>query len=198
MQATELRRRTDAAPERPVPYGYGDTDYGTPERAGTALTLTIDEREVTVPAGTSVMRAAIENGIDVPKLCATDSLEAFGSCRLCLVEIEGRKGYPASCTTPVEAGMKVRTRSASLDRLRRGVIELYLSDHPRDPSGLPQDESALRDLASSLGVTRVRYAGGSTHLEEAKDESNPYFAYDPARCIVCYRCVRACEDIQGT
>ena len=198
MQATELRRPTDADPGRWVPHGYGDTDYGTPARAGTAVTLTIDEREVTVPSGTSVMRAAIEAGIDLPKLCATDTLEAFGSCRLCLVEIEGRKGYPASCTTPVEAGMKVRTRSARLDRLRRGVMELYLSDHPLDESGLPTADSAFRGLAQSLGVKQVRYGHGRAHLAEAKDESNPYFAYDPAKCIVCCRCVRACEDIQGT
>jgi formate dehydrogenase major subunit len=190
MQATELRRL--------VPYDFDETDYGTPARQGPPVTLTIDGREVTVAAGTSVLRAAIEAGIDLPKLCATDTLEAFGSCRVCLVEIEGRKGFPASCTTPVDAGMKVRTRSERLDKLRRGVMELYLSDHPLDGDGLPAGASAFRALAQSLGVTRVRYAPGSTHVAETKDESNPYFVYDPAKCIVCYRCVRACEDIQGT
>jgi formate dehydrogenase major subunit len=117
MQAVEARRNPPQSPSasydpaRMVPLGYDDTDYGTPAREGAAVTLTIDGREVTVAAGTSVMRAAIEAGIMVPKLCATDSLDAWGSCRLCLVEIEGRKGYPASCTTPVEAGMKVVTQS---------------------------------------------------------------------------------------
>ena len=198
MQATELRRPADAGCGRALPHGFDETDFGTPARSGAPLTLTIDGRPVSVPQGTSVMRAAIEAGIDVPRLCATDSLDAFGSCRLCLVEIEGRKGYPASCTTPVEAGMKVSTRSAKLDRLRRGVLELYLSDHPLDDAGLPAADSDIRALAQSLGVSGVRYGHGSTHLAEAQDDSNPYFAYDPAKCIVCYRCVRACADIQGT
>ena len=99
---------------------FDETDYGTPQRhADTDVTLEIDGQAVTVPAGTSVMRAAIEAGVNVPKLCATDSLEPFGSCRLCLVEIEGRKGFPASCTTPAEAGMKVRTQSPKLQKLRK-------------------------------------------------------------------------------
>ena len=110
-----------------------EIDYGTPRRESERqVTLQIDGREVTVPAGTSLMRAALEAGIGVPKLCATDSLEPWGSCRLCLVEIEGRKGYPASCTTPAEAGMKVRTQSPALQDLRKGVMELYISDHPLD------------------------------------------------------------------
>jgi formate dehydrogenase major subunit len=190
MQATELRR--------PVPDDFDATDYGTPRRQGAPVTLSIDGRTVTVPAGTSVLRAAIEIGIDVPKLCATDTLEAFGACRVCLVQIEGRKGYPAACTTPAEAGMNVCTSSRKLDALRRSVLELYLSDHPSDADGLPAGDSAFRTLAQSLGARAGRYRAGGTHLAEAKDESNPYFAYDPARCIVCYRCVRACEDIQGT
>ena len=110
-----------------------EIDYGTPARiSADSVTLEIDSVAVTVPKGTSLMRAAAEAGISVPKLCATDSLQAFGSCRLCLVEIEGRKGYPASCTTPAEAGMKVHTQSDRLQQLRRGVMELYMSDHPAD------------------------------------------------------------------
>ena len=189
MHATELHRPAD-------PSQAGDTDHGTPARTGAPVVLTIDGREVTAPAGTSVLRAAIAAGIEVPKLCATDTLEAFGSCRLCLVEIEGRKGFPASCTTPVEAGMVVRTTSPMLEKLRRSVVELYLSDHPREDA-VP-GSNMLRTLAHSLGADGGRFAGGAAHLGEAKDESNPYFAYDPARCIVCYRCVRACEDIQGS
>ena len=94
------------------------TDYGTPKReSAKVVTLEIDGENVTVPAGTSLMRAAMESGVKIPKLCSTDSLEPFGSCRLCLVEIEGRKGYPSSCTTPAEAGMKVRTQTPKLQRL---------------------------------------------------------------------------------
>ena len=110
-----------------------EIDYGTPARvAETLVTLEIDGKPVTVPAGTSVMRAAVDAGVQVPKLCATDSVEAFGSCRLCLVEVEGRRGTPASCTTLAEPGMKVRTSSPKLAKLRRGMMELYISDHPLD------------------------------------------------------------------
>ena len=94
-----------------------DRDYGTPAaKSKQMVTLTIDGFEVTVPEGTSIMRAAAEIGITVPKLCATDSLEAFGSCRLCLVEIEGRNGTPASCTTPVAPGISVKTQTGKLQR----------------------------------------------------------------------------------
>ena len=206
MQVVEARRSQPQSPSpgfdpaRMVPYGYDETDYGTPRREGPAVTLTIDGREVTVPAGTSVMRAAIEAGSMVPKLCATDSLESWGSCRLCLVEIEGRKGYPASCTTPVEAGMKVVTESPKLAQLRRSVMELYISDHPLDCLTCPANgDCELQDMAGAVGLREVRYGyEGANHLKDATDESNPYFAYDPSKCIVCNRCVRACEETQGT
>jgi formate dehydrogenase major subunit len=178
-----------------------DTDYGTPRRhADTDVTLEIDGRSVTVPAGTSVMRASIEAGVNVPKLCATDSLEPFGSCRLCLVEIEGKRGYPASCTTPVEAGMRVRTQSDRLQALRRNVMELYISDHPLDCLTCPANgDCELQDMAGVVGLREVRYGfDGANHLKDVKDESNPYFTYDPSKCIVCNRCVRACEETQGT
>jgi len=178
-----------------------DIDYGTPRRhADTDVTLTIDDREVTVAAGTSVMRAAIEAGVNVPKLCATDSLEPFGSCRLCLVEIEGRRGYPASCTTPVEAGMRVATQTPRLQELRRNVMELYISDHPLDCLTCPANGNCeLQDMAGVVGLREVRYGfDGANHLKDQKDESNPYFTYDPSKCIVCNRCVRACEETQGT
>ncbi|MED5619364.1 formate dehydrogenase subunit alpha [Ideonella sp. BN130291] len=175
-----------------------DIDYGTPRRdSADTVTLEVDGRSITVPAGTSVMRAAIEAGQGVPKLCATDSLDAWGSCRLCLVEIEGRKGYPASCTTPAEAGMKVRTQSDKLQSLRQNVMELYLSDHPVD--SLEGAANEMHDMVQKIGVQEVRYGfAGANHLDAQKDESNPYFAYDPAKCIVCNRCVRACEETQGT
>ncbi|WP_399677452.1 formate dehydrogenase subunit alpha [Xenophilus sp.] len=178
-----------------------EMDYGTPARAtAREVTLEIDGRSVTVAAGESVMRAAIEAGVQVPKLCATDSLEPFGSCRLCLVEIEGRKGYPASCTTPVEPGMKVRTHSPRLHQLRKGVMELYISDHPLDCLTCGANGNCeLQDMAGATGLRNVRYGfDGANHLQDAKDESNPYFTYDPSKCIVCSRCVRACEETQGT
>src|SRR5437667_6534528 len=171
-----------------------EIDFGTPKSASEKLvTLEIDGETVTVPEGTSIMRAAMELGVKVPKLCATDSLKAFGSCRLCLVEIEGRKGTPASCTTPVAPGIKVRTETERLSKLRQGVMELYLSDHPLDPQG------EMLDMVEAVGVTHVRYGyDGRNHLDKPKDESNPYFAFDPAKCIVCSRCVRACQEVQST
>ena len=176
-------------------------DFGTPEvLAEESVTLTIDGREVTVPAGTSVMRAASEIGGSIPKLCATDNVKAFGSCRMCLVEIEGRKGTPASCTTPCEQGMQVSTQTPRLEKLRRGVMELYISDHPLDClTCSANNDCELQDQAAAVGLRDVRYGyAGENHLGLATDTSNPYFDFDPSKCIVCSRCVRACDEVQGT
>ena len=178
-----------------------EVDFGTPIRASEEMiALAIDGVEVRVPRGTSVMAAAMTLGTKIPKLCATDSLEPFGSCRLCLVEIEGRKGTPASCTTPAEAGMVVRTQTDRLAKLRRGVMELYISDHPLDClTCAANGDCELQNMAGAVGLRDVRYGyAGDNHLGDAKDESNPYFSYDPSKCIVCNRCVRACEETQGT
>jgi formate dehydrogenase major subunit len=178
-----------------------EQDYGTPNRdSATLVTLSIDGREVTVPAGTSVMRAAALSDVKIPKLCATEQLEAFGSCRLCLVQIEGMKGYPASCTTPVSQGMKVTTQNGKLAELRRGVMELYISDHPLDCLTCPANgHCELQDMAGAVGLREVRYGyEGANHLAAEKDTSNPYFTFDPSKCIVCSRCVRACDEQQGT
>ncbi len=178
-----------------------EIDYGTPASKSTeTVTLTIDGRKVTVPAGTSIMRAAMDTGIQVPKLCATDSVDAFGSCRLCLVEIQGRAGTPASCTTPVAPGMVVSTQTERLKQIRKGVMELYISDHPLDClTCAANGDCELQDMAGAVGLRDVRYGyEGENHTRQAKDESNPYFTFDPGKCIVCSRCVRACEEVQGT
>ena len=177
-----------------------DTDFGTPASEATEnVALTVDGMPVTVPAGTSIMRAATHAGIPVPKLCATDSLEAFGSCRLCLVEVEGRRGLLASCTEPVAPGMAVRTQTENVAKMRRGVMELYISDHPLDCLTCSANgDCELQDMAGAVGLREVRYAGGADHLDAPADTSNPYFAFDPSKCIVCSRCVRACDEVQGT
>jgi len=201
-----------------------DWDMGTPlPKSDATVSLKIDGFDVTVPEGTSVMRAAMEAGIKIPKLCATDSVEAFGSCRLCLVEIEGRRGTPASCTTPVTDGMAVTTQSSKLHKLRKGVMELYISDHPLDCLTCSANgDCELQDMAGMVGLRDMRYEKGENHYAPVagtlasgdlraratdgatnaryipKDDSNPYFTYDPAKCIVCSRCVRACEEVQGT
>ena len=190
-----------------------ELDFGTPKKkSAKQVALTIDGFNVTVPEGTSVMHAASTIGIGIPKLCATELLDAFGSCRLCLVQVEGMKGYPASCTTPVTEGMKVTTQNQKLAEIRRGVMELYISDHPLDCLTCPANgHCELQDMAGAVGLREVRYGyDGENHvyakkadgtlnlLFETKDESNPYFTFDPSKCIVCSRCVRACEEQQGT
>ena len=182
-------------------YSKGYDDKGTPEVSDAKrVTLQIDDQTITVPEGTSIMRAAAMAGTHIPKLCATDTLKAFGSCRLCLIEIEGRRGYPASCTTLVADGLKVRTESPKLTQLRRNVMELYLSDHPANcGSTTASARCEVHDMAAALGVTDSRYRlNGKHHLDAAKDESNPYFTFDQSECIVCSRCVRACDEVQGT
>lgn len=193
-----------------------ETDFGTktPEVHDTTnmVTLEIDGREITVPEGTSIMNAAMQLGIQIPKLCATDSLDPFGSCRLCLCEIEGRKGTPASCTTPVVPGIKVSTQNERLAKLRRGVMELYISDHPLDClTCAANGDCELQDMAGAVGLREVRYGyDGENHVFATRadgsvndrfkttDVSNPYFQFQPSKCIVCSRCVRACEEVQGT
>jgi len=178
-----------------------EIDYGTPKSKSEKLvTLTIDGVEVEVPEGTSIMRAAMEVGTQIPKLCATDMVESFGSCRLCLVEVEGRNGTPASCTTPVADGMVVKTQTNRLKQLRKGVMELYISEHPLDCLTCSANgDCELQDMAGAVGLRDVRYGyEGARHPNPGIDASNPYFTYEPSKCIVCSRCVRACEEVQGT
>ncbi|MFF3464165.1 formate dehydrogenase subunit alpha [Streptomyces sp. NPDC002619] len=178
-----------------------EPDYGTPERPGAAtISVEVDGLPVTVPEGTSVMRAAALAGVDIPKLCATDSLEPFGSCRLCVVEIDGRRGTPASCTTPCAEGMVVRTQTPKVEKLRQGVMELYISDHPLDCLTCSANgDCELQDMAGAVGLRQVRYGyEGENHLDAEPDKSNPYFDFSPSKCIACSRCVRACGEVQGT
>ena len=177
------------------------SDFGTPAvEADASVSLTIDGRQVTVPAGTSVMRAAAECGGSIPKLCASDNLAAFGSCRLCLIEVEGMRGTPASCTTPATEGMVVHTQTPRLQKLRKGVMELYISDHPLDClTCSANNDCELQDQAAAVGLRDVRYGyDGDNHLGLTTDSSNPYFDFDPSKCIACSRCVRACDEVQGT
>ena len=176
-------------------------DFGTPEvQSESQVALTIDGRAVSVPAGTSVMRAAALSGGSIPKLCATDNIAAFGSCRLCLVEVDGMKGTPASCTTPAAEGMVVHTQTPRLQKLRKGVMELYISDHPLDClTCSANNDCELQDQAAAVGLRDVRYGyAGENHLGLEADTSNPYFDFDPSKCIACSRCVRACDEVQGT
>src|ERR1700752_3193979 len=178
-----------------------EPDFGTPAKDGPAsVSVEVDGMRVSVPEVASGMRAAAIAGVDVPKLCATDSLDAFGSCRLCLVEIDGRRGTPASCTTPVADGMVVRTQTPKVAKLRENVMELYISDHPLDClTCAANGDCELQDMAGVVGLRQVRYGyEGENHLDLEKDTSNPYFDFDSSKCIACSRCVRACGEVQGT
>ncbi len=181
-------------------YALNHTDLGTPpSTTADSVTVRVDGLQVRVPAGTSVMRAAALAGVTIPKLCATDSLKSFGSCRLCLVEIDGRKGFPASCTTSVGEGMVVRTESPALTRLRKNIVELYVSDHPLDCVSCPANgRCELQDVATALGVTETRYTLNGVRRSPEVDRSNPYFVFDNTLCVACSRCVRACDEVQGT
>lgn len=179
-----------------------EKDRGTPAvQSDQQVSLLIDGNTIRVAAGTSLLRAAALAGSPIPKLCATDTLAAFGSCRMCLVEIDGQHGTPAACTMPCAEGMVVHTQSERLQGLRRGIMELYLSDHPSDCLSCASNGNCeLQDTAGEVGVREIRYGlgQGANHLGEPVDTSNPYFVLDPERCIVCSRCVRACDDVQGT
>ena len=143
-----------------------EIDYGTPASTSeTLVTLNVDGFDVTVPEGTSIMRASMDAGIEIPKLCATDMVEAFGSCRLCLVEIDGRNGTPSSCTTPVTPGMVVHTQTEKLKKIRRGVMELYISDHPLDClTCAANGDCELQTQAGVVGLRSVRYNVEANHF----------------------------------
>ena len=173
-----------------------EIDFGTPAAADSAqlVTLDIDGQAVTVPAGTSIMRAAMEVGVKVPKLCATDTLEPFGSCRLCLVEIEGRKGTPASCTTPVAPGMKVKTQTARLAALRKGVMELYISDHPLDClTCAANGDCELQDMAGAVGLRDVRYGYEGDNHVFARRGSESNIRYKPKDEMQSLFHLRSCQ-----
>ena len=190
VRYAEPARRLDANGNGAAPAANNGVEY---------VDVTVDGAPIRVAAGTSIMRAAREAGLDIPKLCATDNLKAFGSCRVCLVEVEGRRGLIASCTEPVQAGMVVRTQTEQVARVRRGVMELYISDHPLDCLTCPANgDCELETVAGAVGLRDVRYDDGANHLDAVTDTSNPYFQFDPSKCIVCSRCVRACDEVQGT
>ena len=157
--------------------------------------LTINSRPVTAESGDTIYMAARKEGISIPSLCVSHQLAPFGSCRLCICEIDRQTGTPASCTTPVRPDMVVRTESDRLRRHRHNIVELYVSEQPEGSV----TSGPLRELALACGVDRVRYPDGArSKRASVRDDSNPFFTFDNAACISCARCVRACEEIQGT
>ena len=187
-----------------------EKDFGTPiVKSKKTVTGYVDGIKITVPENTSIMRAAAMVDVDIPSLCASDNIKSFGSCRLCIVDFEGRSGfgYPSSCTTPLEEGMKVVTQNNELSVLRKDLLEMYISDHPLDCNTCAADgDCDLQDQSidhglyndNQLAASKYSIENGCNHLGSEIDASNPYFDFDPEKCIVCSRCVRACNEVQGT
>ncbi len=162
-----------------------------------AVTLTIDGREVTVPAGTSILEAAKSVGIEIPSLCYLKDINVIGSCRVCVVEVERAKALQASCVTPVAPGMVVHTNSAKVRESRKMTVEMILSDHPYECATCPRNLNCeLQSLAERLGIRAVRF-GGIKHSDQSVDDSTPALVRDPNKCILCRRCVAVCEKVQS-
>jgi NADP-reducing hydrogenase subunit HndD len=160
------------------------------------VNVTIDGHQISVPEGTTVMQAAEKLAIRIPRLCYHPRLHMEGSCRVCLVEVEGISRPMASCSFPVYEGMVVRTNTPEIRDIRRTVVELLLENHPEDCQTCERDGNCeLQYLAYASGVRERNYSGEKKHYE--KDLSSPSVIRDPDKCILCGRCVRVCAEVQG-
>lgn len=159
------------------------------------VTLTIDGKRITVPAETTILQAARDNGIFIPTLCQDRRLSPWGGCRICVVEIEGRRGLPASCVTAVAEGMVVYTASPAVIEARQTVLELMLANHPQDC--LTCDKSGACDLQNYAYLYGVR--GDAFHGEKqaySLETDNPFIVRDMNKCILCGKCIRVCSEVQ--
>ncbi|TLM80405.1 MAG: 2Fe-2S iron-sulfur cluster binding domain-containing protein [Actinobacteria bacterium] len=162
-----------------------------------AITLTVDGREVSARAGMTVLEVCREEGIDIPTLCHDPRLEPYGGCRLCLVKVEGMRGFPTACTTAAADGMVVTTSDDEIEELRRSVVELIISDHElRCLSCDSAGACALQDIAYRYGIEESPYAGERHRVWEGADD-DLLIERDYTKCISCGRCVRICHEVQG-
>jgi formate dehydrogenase major subunit len=178
----------------------GADGTGKTETKRRLVTLTIDGREVKASDRATILDVARRERLFVPTLCYDPRLAAFGACRVCLVGVKGARGPVAACTTPVREGMVVDTSDEAAQRVARNVVELVLSDYPEGllaegPSS-GEDRNELRQVARHFGLERSRFTG--ERHSYAKDDRHPYIKMDLNECIICGRCVRACDEIQGT
>lgn len=158
--------------------------------------ITIDGKTANVPEGITVLDAARRLHISVPTLCHHPKLTPFGGCRLCIVEIKGIPRPVTSCTTPVSDGMDVTTTNPNLESLRKTVLELILSDHPNDCMVCERaGDCALQELAYFYGVRENRFEGERRIY--AKSDGNPFIERDMEKCIMCGRCVKVCDEVEG-
>jgi predicted molibdopterin-dependent oxidoreductase YjgC len=160
------------------------------------VSLKIDGRELKVKEGTTVLQAARENDIYIPTLCDDPRLEPYGACRLCLVQIKGMPRPVTSCTTPVSEGMEVETTNEYIERLRRTIVELILSDHPNDCMVCEKaGDCTLQELAYFYNLRDNRFLG--ERREYAERDGNPFIERDMEKCILCGKCVRVCNEVEG-
>lgn len=161
------------------------------------ITLTVDGRQLEARAGQTVLEVCQQNGIRIPTLCHDQRLEPYGACRLCIVQIEGTRGFPTSCTTRVAEGMSVTTESDDISELRRSVVELLLSDHElRCLSCDSAGACALQDIAYEFAIEESPYNGERHRVWDGTDD-NGLIERDYTKCISCGRCVRICQEVQG-
>ncbi len=161
-----------------------------------AFKVTIDGKMAEVPEGTTVLEAARMLNITIPTLCHHPKLTPFGGCRLCIVEIKGIPRPVTSCTTPVNDGMEVTTSTPQIEDLRKTVLDLILSDHPNDCMICERaGDCTLQEMAYIYGVRENRFEGERRTYE--KKDSNPFIERDMEKCILCGRCVKVCDEVQG-
>lgn len=160
------------------------------------VNLTINNKEICVKEGTTILEAAKENHIVIPSFCYLEGVHQIGSCRICVVEVEGAKTLQASCITPVREGMVVYTNSTRVRKARKVLYELMLSDHPKDCLRCSRNQNCeLQKLGEAIQVEEFRFEGGKS--KSTLDESSPSIVRDKSKCILCRRCVTVCNDIQG-
>jgi len=175
-----------------------DTTVGEVKKLGT-VTLTIDGVTVSVPEGTTVLEAAQKAGLYIPTLCWDADLKPYGACRLCIVEIEGMRGLPTSCTTVATEGMTVHTETDAVSRSRRITMELIMANHNGDCLTCAKNQNCdLQKVARYLGVEQEHFDRmRKRQTTVAIDDSNPAYIRDMNKCILCGRCVRACHEVTG-
>jgi NADH-quinone oxidoreductase subunit G/NADP-reducing hydrogenase subunit HndD len=160
------------------------------------INITMNGKQLTVAEGITIMEAAKRNHIDIPNLCYLENIHKFGSCRICVVEVKGAKTLQASCMTVVADGMEIYTHSDRVLKARKVIYELILSDHSKDCLTCKRNQSCeLQELGKTLGIEEIRFDGA--HSEYNSDTSIS-IVRDMSKCILCRRCVTACNEIQGS
>ena len=159
------------------------------------VNLKIDNKEICVEEGTTILEAARQNGIDIPTLCFLKEINEVGDCRMCIVEVEGRKGFATSCIQKVEEGMVVKTNTPEVLETRKNILDLILSNHHRDCLTCTRNGNCeLQDLTVKFNIKKVEFEGEKN--EYAIDDASPAIVRDSNKCVLCRRCVAACKNVQ--